>query len=581
MKKFFSFTYIILAYVFLVCYHILYNDTSFITSSHNIFNLPLYIFVFSILSKGWKVYPNMKKNKWIFPVLGFVYSIFLVFGKSIDTHNAVPLTSPFIWLSAFVFSLVITAAILCFYQYFLPKLHFYCNTKEYPILKHLFNKIGFFHFWIGIILCWFPIFLACYPGIASYDTNYQLSQVNESLHLTSHHPIIHTLLLGGLVEFGRNIFLSANIGMCLYTCIQMLINSCIFAYCLNTIKKLFLSPLPCALSFMFFAFMPFNSIFAICSTKDSIFSSLFLLFIVRLSKQVIDRTKAIFNKKDIIILVIILFLLSILRNNMVYAIILSIPFMLIFYPKCRKQILCICLLPILLLELYKGILYPTLNVTPGNSREAFSVIMQQYANVYNNCEINKNDQTMLLKIMDDTSWKKYEPRKSDSIKDHFNTQIFTDNLSDYLSLWIKLGFEHPACYLNAFLNLTYAYWYPNDILPDETTYRKYIEVYDSADISFDSKLPGLFSVIENIGMNASYQNYPVISIFFTPAFYIWILLFLVCCCLYKQNYNFIKILIIPFTLFLTLLLGPVALLRYLYPIIICVPYFICMSIITD
>lgn len=99
---------------------------------------------------------------------------------------------------------------------------------------------------------------------------------------------------------------------------------------------------------------------------------------------------------------------------------------------------------------------------------------------------------MLLAIMDDVSWKKYEPHKSDVLKNEFQTEIFEDNLMDYISLWVKLGIKHPSQYLNAFFNLTYGYWYPNDILPDTTTYRKYIEVYTGADITFDSKLPWLF-----------------------------------------------------------------------------------------
>ena len=69
------------------------------------------------------------------------------------------------------------------------------------------------------------------------------------------------------------------------------------------------------------------------------------------------------------------------------------------------------LLPLFFFKLYEGLLYPSLNVTSGDSREAYSVIMQQYANVYNNCELDSNDKEMLLLLMDDDAWSKCKPHK--------------------------------------------------------------------------------------------------------------------------------------------------------------------------
>lgn len=48
------------------------------------------------------------------------------------------------------------------------------------------------------------------------------------------------------------------------------------------------------------------------------------------------------------------------------------------------------LAPILLLKLYQGILYPALSVEPGNS-EAYSVIIQQFGCVYNDCELDMEE----------------------------------------------------------------------------------------------------------------------------------------------------------------------------------------------
>ena len=575
MKKIIPLIHLTVGYLFLLCYSIIYNTSSaLVYQTHNIFTIPIYCFICYILFHGWKIYPSLNKNKWIFPVIGCIYSSFLIFGTSIRNYNFVSFVSIITWLSIFTFSYVMTAALLFIYHRLLPQLYKICTNGTNSKIESLYARVNFFHFWIALIVFWIPYLLACYPGIASYDANYQLSQVGETLNLTAHHPIIHTLLLGGCVQFGRLYFNSANIGMLIYSLIQIIIISGIMAYCLHFLKKHNVSAILCFISFIFFAFMPFNGLFAICATKDSIFGALFLLLIILQSEMNLNSSSFFNSKKYTILLILVIFLLLTFRNNMLYALLLSVIFMLFAYRKYWKQILCICFIPILLLQLYQTLLYPKLNVAPGNSREAYSVIMQQFANVYNNCTIDSDDKKLLLELMDDECWQEYEPRKSDAIKNHFKTTIFTDNIETYLKLWIKLGIQNPTCYLNAFFNLTYAYWYPNDILPDQTTYRKYIEIYDCSDISFDSKIPSLFKILKKIGMEASYQNYPVISVIFTPAFYIWILLFVFAVNFYNQKFNFIKLLIFPATIFLTLLLGPVALLRYLYPIIICVPFLI-------
>ena len=245
----------------------------------------------------------------------------------------------------------------------------------------------------------------------------------------------------------------------------------------------------------------------------------------------------------------------------------------IIYRKFWKSMAAMLIVPILLLKLYEGILYPALQVSPGSSREAYSVIMQQYACVYNECTLDEADRELLLELMDDASWSKYEPHRSDAVKDNFNTRNFEDNIVEYIRLWVKLGIQHPSLYINAFLNLTYGYWYPNDVLPDTTTYRKFIEIYDGGDITFNSKWPWLFGKLYSFGMESSYRNIPVISMLFSPAAYVWLILFLCIVCLYHRRRRFFSVMVVPAALFLTLLFGPVALFRYIYPIILCVPLY--------
>lgn len=572
MNKLRMFFNVTIACLFIYCLNILYYGSSIesLYGNYNILTIPVICGLVFLLQQNHLSYCKLSRRRWIFLFCSLLLSTFFVLGTRIMINGFIVLSDFFIYLCILIFTIIILSILTLIYTKVIPSVQRYFN-QPHPIIDTLVTKLTFPIIWIFIFICWIPILLACYPGIFSYDAIYQCSQVTDTLNLNTHHPIIHTLLLGGCVQLGRSLFHSANAGMLLYSLLQMLINSCIFAYIITFLKKQHTSTIGILACLFFFALMPFNSILAICATKDTIFSALFALLFTFLYNLVFDPDQYFSSWKNLLFFSFIAFLAIAFRNNMLYAFILCIPFLLLFYRKYWKKMLIMLLLPLILFKLYEGLLYPSLNVTSGDSREAYSVIMQQYANVYNNCELDSNDKEMLLLLMDDDAWSKYEPHKSDIIKNEFNTQIFEANLMKYVKLYVKLGLHYPSQYINAFLNLTYGYWYPNDLLPDNTTYRKYIEVYTGGDITFESKIPWLLEKLKKIGMDSSYQSIPGFSMLFSPAFYIWSLIFITTICIYEKKYKFLTLMLLPCTFLLSILFGPVALLRYAYPVILCTP----------
>lgn len=90
------------------------------------------------------------------------------------------------------------------------------------------SKKIFFFYWGALLLLWMPTFLASYPGIYAYDTGYQL---NEYMYggLSSHHPVIHTWLLGITMRAGVGLFHSSQAGAFLYTVLQLILFSAMLA----------------------------------------------------------------------------------------------------------------------------------------------------------------------------------------------------------------------------------------------------------------------------------------------------------------------------------------------------------------
>ena len=76
---------------------------------------------------------------------------------------------------------------------------------------------------------------------------------------------------------------------------------------------------------------------------------------------------------------------------------------------------------------------------------------------------------------------------------------------------------------------------------------------------------------QKIGMDSSYKSIPGFSMLFSPAFYLWSLIFITTICIYEKKYKFLTLMLLPSTFLLSILFGPVALLRYAYPVILCTP----------
>ncbi|UNT92918.1 hypothetical protein [Allobaculum sp. Allo2] len=67
-----------------------------------------------------------------------------------------------------------------------------------------------------MIVTWMPAFLAFFPGTFGADAPIQLAMYNGDLPFTTHHPWLHTLLLGSLLRLGNILFHNPNAGTGIY-----------------------------------------------------------------------------------------------------------------------------------------------------------------------------------------------------------------------------------------------------------------------------------------------------------------------------------------------------------------------------
>lgn len=440
-----------------------------------------------------------------------------------------------------------------------------------------------------IILCWLPVFLAYYPSVFAYDAEGQLYQVIANDYST-HHPLLHTLFLGAFFRLGGSVFGSYSAGMALHSVVQMLLMAGVFGYTLAYLYRKKTSAYLRIILLVFYALFPTNSILALSTTKDVLFSALVLLYTVSLYRMACDvRTEEGVKRTDWCAYLVITVLMLLMRNNAVYAFIGSVPVACFGWHKRNtlwKKYLFFSLLGLLLFAAGNAGLKAITHAQNGSPREMLSVPLQQMART----RVKEEDtlspqmrQELDTYLSSEWVFAAYNPHLADPVKQR---AVIHDNPAGFLRTWVKLGLEHPQAYIDAFLDNSIGYWFLED--------RTHAQIYGigtesgfgylstdnrtmpaGCEIVEHSYLPGVRVFMEQIVSENAYQKLPVIRILFAPAFYWWLLCLYIAAAVYRRQYRLILPVIFLVIYYLTLLLSPTVLIRYMYPFVVTVPAICC------
>ncbi len=434
-----------------------------------------------------------------------------------------------------------------------------------------------------ILACWLPVFLAYYPSVFAYDAEGQLYQVMAGDYST-HHPLLHTLFLGAFFRLPG----SYSSGMALHSIVQMFFMAVILAYVLTVLYRQKTSWVMRILLLLFYAVFPVNSVLAVSTTKDVLFSGLVLLYVVKSDQRYHEKQEKIKGSDVCFVLLSVLMLL--LRNNAVYAWLLCQPFLLYSAGKRGrlKRYAVLAAATLLLFGLGSMGIKTAVSARSGSPREMLSVPLQQMARtrVMHEEEID-DDMRERLDAYLPSEWvfAAYNPYLADPVK---NRAVIHDDPAGLIKTWMELGTQFPLTYLDAFLDNSIGYWYLGD-KSHSTIYGVGMESgfgYLSTDnrtmpagyeIVEHSYLPKLRLFMERLISENEYQKIPVLPVIFAPAFYWWLLCLYIAFFLYRREYGMLAPALFPAAYYLTLLLSPTVLIRYMYPFVICCPMMLCMA----
>lgn len=546
---------------------------------NSVVSIPLFVVIFFIYKKNWRSILN--RNAVILWILGFIFSAALIIGSNYYLYDEIGGVYGFLMIAAVTpFMAIMVGAIYKAWPVWMCKLES-SAAERWLVEKQCSTGKIFLIGWATIFVCWLPGIAAAYPGVYVIDTVFQ-SKWYFTGEMLAHHPVLHTYLIGWFLSLGKAVFHSYETGVFLYSLFQMLFMSAVFSYTLLKLKKK-LPLVLCAVFLLLYGILPYHAVFSFTATKDVIFSGFFLLVVFQTAEMADDKNIFWKNWKKIVLYGGLWLLACAFRNTGIYIFACMIPVLLIFGREYWKRILLMSIAVLGIWMIYTGPVYKALDVEKGSPAEILSVPMQQIsrAMLYGEEDETEEFQEQVRTYIPD--YEKYTPRVADNVKASFNKSAFEENPAGFIRLWAELGIKYPGCYVDAFLSMNLGFWYPDMVYPDPGAYMSHIDYENAPEegkdqysqegifIERNSLLPGLEKFYRDWTEGGVYQKYPVISMLFSPGSAFW------CLCLAVGYLIFIKRSgkLLSFALlgilWLTLMVSPVVLLRYAYPLMVSIP----------
>lgn len=491
-----------------------------------------------------------------------------------------------------------------------------------------------------IVLAWSPSFIAAMPGIFMGDTGAQIRQwfnlpngtsdylnlINPDVLLNGHHPVAHTALVGGCVQLGMQAFRDENAGLLIYTTLQFLITAATVAYLVCSLRRFGCGLAPRTASLLFFAFMPLFSNYAVLITKDVLFADALAVLVVQTATLLAEGANfdpgaggsVAVRSRDWALLAASSIGCTFLRNGGLVFPLAACGLAAIFSAwdavRARRRtdaarsnapaaphrrwmaIAGVAALVLVLNMAFTRVVMPALDITPGSRREMLSIPFQQTARFVQKHDganagieggtddglVREEERQIIDRVLGyGTLASRYDPDKSDAVKNGYNEDATTQDLAAYFAVWAKMFLRDPESYVSAVVNNYYGYFYPSerDAWFYSTVEGAKIMAREENRAYFD------FHPLENPLVNAcghavnlyrvAIQRVPLVSLIMSSASYAWLLIAVGIYLLRSRQWRSLALMVPLFGVLLVCLIGPCngsTYMRYLYPAILSLPF---------
>lgn len=528
-------------------------------------------------------------------VLSFLFTVAMLFGVRLEAEGNVDFKDWKFWLSLPALTCLFTILVRKFWNVLSRmeerKKTFEGNIKvsKVPGLK---LKLQLKHedilVFVFLLLCWLPVLLAVYPGFFVYDAQDEYLQV-ASRTFTTHHPLVHVLMLGGIICAVHKVTDSYNLGIAAYTLVQMFLVAGVFTFLISYLRKKKVSKILRFISVIYFAFFPVIVMFTLCSAKDAIFTAAFLLLIVSMLEMGISEAAFFESKPRMAFFILSALVMMLFRKNGIYAFIVIVPVFLVYYKKYIKKMSVILAVTLISYFLINGALTVIFHAQTEENQELLTVPIQQLARTYKfNKEVfDEEDVAALHEVLPEEALVLYNPKLSDPVKCHFNNNAYMKDRSKYLMLWARIGLKKPLSYINAWLMNSYGFWYPDTVIDVYSGNTVFTFTYqDSSYFGYevelpgvrDSKIPWLAEAYRRLSLEIEQEKIPILSMVYSPGCLFWCFAFVFGYELYRKKYYILIPYLLVLLIWMTVILGPTYLPRYVLILWFGLPLFAALAL---
>lgn len=474
-------------------------------------------------------------------------------------------------------------------------------------------------------------------------TSDYLNLINPQVLLNGHHPVAHTALLGTCVELGMQVFGSENAGLLIYTTVQFLVTAVTVAYLVASLRRFGVGLVPRAVVLLFFIGMPLFSNYAVLITKDVLFGDAFAALVVQTAVllaalrpatapqvaveasgatgvRLIGMAGAMrMRRRDWAVLAAACVGCAFLRNGgVVFPLAAGVMvggFGVVAAWRGRRAgarvsrvwigAVAVVAVAVAANMAFTRVVMPALDITPGSRREVLSIPFQQtarYVLKHDGAAAGISDGTGSADgtVTDEqraaidavlgygTLASRYDPDKSDAVKNGYNEDATTEQLAAYLRVWAQMLVQDPGSYLSAVANNYYGYFYPSsrdvftyDVVTSAETMtrpsnRAYFDFHpvDSGLVRACGHAVTLYRV--------AIQRIPLLSLLLSSSTYVWLLLAACVYLLGERQWRGLALMVPLLGVLAVCLIGPCngsTYMRYLYPAILALPFAVPVALV--
>lgn len=460
-----------------------------------------------------------------------------------------------------------------------------------------------------LVVCWSPVVIGTAPGLFMGDTYTQICMwyglphdrlagavpLDPAVTWTTHHPVLHTALVGMCVQFGQTVFGNVNVGVAMYALFQVVIDIACIAYAFRVAHQLGVSSLARLVALLFFTFVPWFPTYGVLLTKDTLFADALLLlclqFVLAFQECAASATGQI-SARRLALIVVFGILAALLRNGAIlFAATGCIAFAVLCMVKgaARRRIVGCTVGMILVVAVFNSLVVPAMGIAPGSKVEVLSIPFQQTARYISEHprDVSDAEKAAIDAILGYEGLAgRYDPLRSDNVKD-YAAPICRDATSAdwkaYFDAWANMGMRHPGCYIEATLQNYYGYFYishhKNQLYRIAWSDKKMRLTNKETGFDFHRFDGGIAGAVADLDSAYAYvfKRVPIISLALNSAFWCWMLLLVSAYAIRRRWKYAVPILSMLWLIMLVFFVGPcngANYNRYVYPLAFVLPILI-------